>query len=62
MMVPDAVAIDGALLKGGVSSAWMVWSSAAEVGLGEALSLAGGPIPDKVLVLGSGSARCRTFR
>ena len=46
MTVPDAVATDGALLRGEVSAASIIWSSAAEDALRVALSLEGGPVPD----------------
>ena len=40
----------------------MVWSSAADDTLGEASSLAGGPISESDWVFGPGSARLRTVR
>ena len=44
------------------SSAWMVWSSAAEKALADAFQFAGGPVPDRGLVLGRGMVRIRTVR
>ena len=39
---------------------WMVWSSASESALADAFRFAGGPVPDRGLVLGRGAARMRT--
>ena len=36
------------------SCAWLVWSSAAETALADAFRFAGGPVPDRGLVLGRG--------
>ena len=58
----DAFGLDGALLNGDVSSAWMVWSSAAEKALADAFQLAGGPVPRRGLVLGRGMVRLRSVR
>ena len=58
----DALGLDGALLCGDVSRAWMVWSSAAENALADAFRFAGGPVPDRGLVLGRGMVRIRTVR
>ena len=58
----DALRLDDALLLGNVSSAWMVWSSAAEKALADAFQFAGGPVPDRGLVLGRGMVRLRTVR
>ena len=58
----DALNLDEALLHGDVSSAWMVWSSAAEKALADAFQFAGGPVPDRGLVLGRGMVRMRTVR
>ena len=55
-------ALDEALLHGDVSSAWMVWSSAAEKALADAFQFAGGPVPARSLVLGRGMVRMRTVR
>ena len=44
----DALRLDDALFLGDVSSAWMVWSSAAEKALADAFQFAGGPVPDRV--------------
>ena len=40
----------------------MVWSSAAEKALADAFQFAGGPVPDRGLVLGRGIVRMRTVR
>ena len=58
----DALGLDNALLCGDVSSAWMIWSSAAEGALADAFRFAGGPVPDRGLVLGRGKIRIRTVR
>ena len=58
----DASCLDEALLLGDVSSAWMVWSSAAEKALADSFQFAGGPVPDRGLVLGRGMVRIRTVR
>ena len=58
----DALSLDEALLNGDVSSAWMVWSSAAEKALADAFQLAGEPVPSRGLVLGRGMVRMRTVR
>ena len=58
----DALNLDEALLSGDVSSAWMVWSSAAEKALADAFQFAGGPVPSRGLVLGRGMVRMRTVR
>ena len=58
----DALNLDEALLNGDVSSAWMVWSSAAEKALADAFQFAGGPVPSRGLVLGRGMVRMRTVR
>ena len=58
----DALCLDGALLRGGVSRAWMVWSSAAERALVDAFQLAGEPVLVRGLVLGRSVVRMRTVR
>ena len=58
----NALRLDEALLLGNVSSAWMVWSSAAEKALADAFQFAGGPVPDRGLVLGRGMVHIRTVR
>ena len=58
----DALNLDGALDSGDVSLAWMVWSSAVEAALADAYRFAGGPVPDRGLVLGRGVFRPRTVR
>ena len=39
----DAMGLDEALFRGDVSSAWLIWSSAAEKALADAFQFAGGP-------------------
>ena len=58
----DALGLDSALLCGDVSSAWMIWSSAAESALADAFRFAGRPVPTRGLVLGRGMVRIRTVR
>ena len=45
-----------------VSSAWAVWSSAAETALADAYCFSGSQVPDRGLVLGRGAARLRVVR
>ena len=45
-----------------VSSAWLVWSRAAETALANAYRFSGGPIPSRGLVLGRGCASFRVVR
>ena len=45
-----------------VSSAWAIWSSAAESAFADAYCFVGGPVPDRGLVLGRGVARFRVVR
>ena len=58
----DAFCLDGASDCGDVSLAWMIWSSAIEAALADAYRFAGGPVPDRGLVLGRGVFRLRTVR
>ena len=58
----DALNLDEALLNGDVSSAWMVWSTAAERALADSFQLAGGLCLVGDLVLGRGMVRMRTAR
>ena len=51
----DALGLDEGLEVGDVSRAWSIWSSAAEAALLDAYQFAGGPVPDRGLVLGWGS-------
>ena len=51
----DALNVDEALRDEDVSRACDVWSSAAEAALADAYQFAGGPVPDRGLVLGRGS-------
>ena len=54
----DSVGLTSALLNDGVSSAWAIWSSA----LADAYCFSGGPVSDRGLVLGRGTARFRVVR
>ena len=45
-----------------VSSAWLVWSRAAEAALADAYRFSGGPIPSRGFVLGCGRALFRVVR
>ena len=54
MTKDDALGFDGSLEVGDVSRAWSIWSSAYQ--------FAGGPVPDRGLVLGRGSFVARTVR
>ena len=56
------VRLTRSLWDGDVSSAWAVWSSAAESALADAYCFSGGPIPSRGLVLGRGTARLRVVR
>ena len=58
----DALALHESLDAGDVPRAWLVWSSAAEAALADACRFAGGPMPEKGLVMGRGTARMRTVR
>ena len=58
----DAFSLDDSLIRGDVSSAWLVWSSAVEAALADAYRFAGGPVPDDGLVLGRGVFRTRFVR
>ena len=49
--------MDGALLDGDVSRAWLTWSHAAEEALADAYRLAGGPEPGHGVKLGRGHAQ-----
>ena len=53
----DVLDLDGALDHGDVSRAWVFWSSAVEAALADAYRFAGGPVPDRGLVLGRGVFR-----
>ena len=50
----DAQCLSESLEADDVSSAWLVWSRAAETALADAYHLSGGPIPSRGLVLGRG--------
>ena len=51
LMVGWHRSLDGALDSGNVSSAWMIWASEVEAALPDAYRFAGGPVPDRGLVL-----------
>ena len=54
--------LTSSLLDGDVSSAWAVWSSAAETALADAYCFSGGPFPGRGIALGRGAARFRVVR
>ena len=54
--------LDESLDAGDVSRAWLVWSFAAEHALADAFRFAGGPVPERSLVMGRGTARMRVVR
>ena len=58
----DALGLNEALEGGDVSRAWSVWSSAAEAALADAHQFAGGPVPERGLVLGRGFVVARAVR
>ena len=58
----DAAALDESLDAGDISRAWLVWSSAVETALADAYRFAGGPVPERGLVMGRSAARMRTVR
>ena len=62
----DALSLDESLGAGDVSRAWLVWSSAwssaAETALADAFRFAGGPVPEKGLIMGRGTAPMRVVR
>ena len=58
----DALSLDESLGAGDVSRAWLVWSSAAETALADAFRFAGGPMPERGLILGRSTARMRVVR
>ena len=62
MSQADDAKLTRSLLDDDVSSAWAVWSSAAESALADAYSFSGSPIPSRGLVLGRGTARFRVVR
>ena len=53
----DALSSDESLDAGDVSRAWLVWSSAAETAPAGAYRFAGGPVPEKGLIMGRCTAR-----
>ena len=58
----DALLLDESLNADDVSSAWLVWSRAAEAALAGAYRFSGGPLPSRGLVLGRCSASFRVVR
>ena len=58
----DASLLDESLASKDVSSAWVVWSHAAESALADAFRFSGGPLPAKGLVLGHGRAVLRVVQ
>ena len=62
MAQDDSARLGGAIREGDVSSAWVLWSSAAEAALADAYCFAGGFVPDGRLVFGHGAARFRVVR
>ena len=58
----DASLLDESLDADDVSSAWLVWSGAAEAALADAFRFSGCPLPSRGLVLGRGSAVFRVVR
>ena len=57
-----SVSLDGALLEGDVSRAWLIWSHAAEEALADAHRLAGGPERGHGVKLGRGHAQFSVVR
>ena len=57
-----ALLLDESVNADDVSSAWVVWSGAAEAALADACRFSGGPLPSRGLVLGRGSASFRVVR
>ena len=62
VLAHDVFRLDGALLDGDVSRAWLIWSHAAEDALADAYRLAGGPEPDRGVKLGRGYAQFSVVR
>ena len=62
MSCHDALHLDESLNADDVSSAWLVWSGAAEAALVDAFRFSGGPLPSRGLVLGRGTALFRVVR
>ena len=58
----DTLSLDESLDAGDVSRAWLVWSSAGEPALADACRFAGGPVPERGLIMGGGTARMRVVR
>ena len=56
------VSLDESLGVGDVSRVWLVWSSATETALADVYRFAGGPVPDRGLIVGRGTARMRVVR
>ena len=62
MSLQDAQWLSESLDADDVSSAWLVWSSAAEAALADASRFCGGPIPSRGFVLWRGRALFRVVR
>ena len=62
MSLQDAQCLSESLDADDVSSAWLVWSRAAEAAPADAYRFSGGPIPNRGLVLGRGCASFRVVR
>ena len=62
MSLQDAQCLSESLDADDVSSAWLVWSRAAETALADAYRFSGGPIPSRGFVLGRGCALFRVVR
>ena len=58
----DALLLDDCLQAVNISRAWLVWSGAAESVLADTCWFAGGPVPERGLILGRGCARFRIVR
>ena len=58
----DTLSLDESLGAGDVCRAWLVWSSAAENALADAYRFAGGPVPERSVIIGRGTARMCVVR
>ena len=58
----DALSSNESLDASDVCRAWLVWFSAAEKALADAYRFAGGPVPERGLIMGRGTARMRVVR
>ena len=62
LSVQMALSSDESLDAGDVSRAWLVCSSAPETALADAYRFAGGPVPDRGLIMGRCTARMSVVR